>query len=51
MLYPKVKKKKITLKSRVNDLCDDIKSIFYKIVKILISKEYFILFMKKNFHI
>ena len=51
MLYPKIKQKKITFKSRFNDLLDDIKIKFYKIIKIIISKDYFILFMKKSFHI
>ena len=51
MLYPKIKKRKITFKSRIIDLCDDIKIKFYKIIKMMISKDYFVLFMKKNFHI
>ena len=51
MLYPKIKKKKITFKSRIINLFDDIRTIFYKIIKIMIDKDYFVLFMKKKFHI
>ena len=50
MLYPKIKKKKISIKTHFINFKDDIRSIFYKIIKIIIDKDYFILFMKKKFH-
>lgn len=51
MLYPKIKKKKITIKTRISSIFDDIRNIFYKVIKIMIDKDYFVLFMKKNFHL
>lgn len=51
MLYPKIKKKKQTLKMHMIDILDDIKIVIYKIIKIMINKEYFILFVKKSFHL
>ena len=51
MLYPKIKKKKTTFKSHFYNILYDIKKRFYKLIKIMIDKEYFVLFMKKNFHL
>lgn len=51
MLYPKVKKKKIKFKTIILDILDEVKIRFYKLIKIMIDKDYFILFMKKSFHL
>lgn len=51
MLYPRIKKKKKSFKLFMYDLFDDVRIIFFKIVKIMINRDYFILFMKKSFHI
>lgn len=51
MLYPKIKKKKTSIKLFFINILDDIRSNFYKIIKIMIDKDYFVLFMKKTFHI
>lgn len=51
MLYPKIKKKKKSFKNFILDILDNIKVIIYKIIKIMIDKDYFILFMKKSFHL
>ena len=41
MLYPKIKRKKSRFKIFIT---------IYTIIKMIQSREYFILFMKKNFH-
>lgn len=51
MLYPKIKVKKSNLKKFIYNIIINIKELIYKYLKTFQSKEYFILFMKKNFHI
>ena len=51
MLYPKIKKKKVSIKMHISNLLDDIRNAFNKIIKIMIDKDYFVLFMKKKFHL
>lgn len=51
MLYPKIKKKKTKFKTIILDIFDEFKIRFYKLIKIMIDKDYFVLFMKKNFHL
>lgn len=54
MLYPKIKKrkrKKYTFKMFLQDIIDNLRIIIYKTIKVFIDKDYFILFMKKSFHI
>lgn len=50
MLYPKVKRKKQKIKISLLDTIISIKSSIYIIINVLKSREYFVLFMKKNFH-
>ena len=51
MLYPKTKHKKNIFKSFMSKLKDDMKNILYDIIYLIKSKDYFMIFMKKNFHI
>ena len=51
MLYPKIKHKKNKFKSFISKIKDDMKNIFYDIIYLMKSKDYFMIFMKKNFHI
>lgn len=51
MLYPKIKQKKSSFKQFIINIADDIKNIFFNIISILKSKENFIIFMKKSFHV
>ena len=51
MLYPKTKRKKNKFKSFMSKVKDDMKNIFYDIIYLIKSKDYFMIFMKKNFHI
>lgn len=50
MLYPKIKRKKSRFKIFITNITSNIKNTIYTIIKIIQSREYFILFMKKNFH-
>jgi len=50
MIYPKIKKKNKSIKFWLINLFIDIKNILFKILKMIVSLDYFILFMKKNFH-
>ena len=51
MLYPKIKKKKKSFKLFLIDRFDDVKIAFFKVIKIILSKDHFVLFLKKSFHI
>lgn len=51
MLYPKIKKKKQRIKTYILDILDDIKIMTYKTIKMIISIDYFILFVQKRFHL
>lgn len=51
MLYPKIKQKKSNFKLYINKIVDNIKNLFINIILSLKSKEYFIIFMKKSFHL
>lgn len=51
MLYPKTKPKKHKFKVFITKIKDDMKNILYDIIYLIKSKDYFVIFMKKNFHI
>lgn len=49
-MYPKTKIKRNKLKLIINTIIDNIKNILFTCLKIISSKEYFIIFMRKCFH-
>lgn len=51
MLYPKIKEKKNKFKAFAAKFKDDMKNILYDLIYLMKSKDYFVIFMKKNFHI
>ena len=51
MLYPKLKNKKTKLKKQISNDVYILKTDLYKSIKSLSSAKYFILFLKKSFHI
>lgn len=51
MLYPKLKNNKSKFNVITAKIKDDMKNILYDIIYLISSKDYFKIFMKKNFHI